>query len=112
MKDVNQELEGPEEFDGYPEPVDRDESTETDGANDIALTAFGSPQIPTSNAAGIAYPSIQRQLEYWKTHDHGGNVLSSRIEANKECYQHPKPCFCCICEICGGNHSTLDCPSR
>ena len=32
------------------------------------------------------WPSIESQLEYWKTHDHGGNVLPSRIDANTEQY--------------------------
>ena len=34
----------------------------------------------------ITWPTIQQQLDYWKLHDHGGNILPSRREANEEQY--------------------------
>ena len=42
------------------------------------------PQIPDTNAAGVAYPSIEEQKAYWKQRDIGGNILPDRIEANND----------------------------
>ena len=83
MKDVNQELEG-SEFSKYPEPEDRDESTETDDAPSVFDAILKLADEQERNAK--KWPSIEEQLEYWKTHDHGGNVLPSRIDANTEQY--------------------------
>ena len=38
------------------------------------------------NAAGIVYPSIQTQKEYWEQRDIGGNTTPDRVEANEDRY--------------------------
>ena len=58
---------------------------EIDEREESLITGAESPNESTETDG--AWPSIESQLEYWKTHDHGGNVLPCRIEANEERYQ-------------------------
>jgi len=44
------------------------------------------PQIPERNAAGIAYPSIQTQKDFWEQRDIGGNTTPDKIQANLDRY--------------------------
>ena len=68
MKDVNQELENSS-------PV-----------WDANLGRWIEPEEHDCERNAKQWPSIEVQLEYWKTHDHGGNVIPSRIESNEEQY--------------------------
>ena len=43
-------------------------------------------QIPERNAAGIAYPSIEEQEEFWEQRDIGGNTTPDRVQANEDRY--------------------------
>ena len=41
---------------------------------------------PTTADPKPQWPSIREQQEYWKLHDHGGNVIEDRKSANEEQY--------------------------
>ena len=61
-----------------------------DSEDETPVAVEDNPINETREDCGcIQWPSIEEQLEYWKTHDHGGNVLPSRIEANDDNYGYP-----------------------
>jgi len=65
----------------------REQPKATDSPNPLCpMCGQALPQIPAVNAAGVAYPSIEEQENFWKLHDHGGNVIEDRREANEAQY--------------------------
>ena len=90
MKEVNEHLEStPPRWDAdLGRWIEPEEFLDTgdDSPNQSNETGLALPQIPAVNAAGVAYPSIKEQENFWKLHDHGGNILPSRIEANEDIY--------------------------
>jgi hypothetical protein len=53
----------------------------------LGLQEAVEPNENTETGKPFTWPTIQQQIDYWKTHDEGGNILPDRIAANEEHYR-------------------------